>query len=82
MVPKIDSKVEIEITYFGNSLIGGFSQLRYSVGAKYPSELVEGGLVGWTMVSSVNHRVGPIGFRNIRFESDSEAIKNTRKLTL
>lgn len=36
--------------------------MRYSVGAKFPSELVEGGFVGWSM----NHTAGPIDFRNVR----------------
>lgn len=48
-------------------MVGGFSQLKYSAGAKFPSELVEGGFVGWNMVSSVNHTVGPIDFRHIRY---------------
>lgn len=47
-------------------MVGGFRQLKYSAGAKFPSELVEGGFVGWTMVSSVNHTVGPIDFRHVR----------------
>ncbi|CAO3653058.1 unnamed protein product [Mucor hiemalis] len=50
---------------------GGFSQLKYSAGAKFPSELVEGGFVGWNMVSSVNHTVGPIDFRHIRWKDNA-----------
>ncbi|KAG2207488.1 hypothetical protein INT47_004236 [Mucor saturninus] len=49
---------------------GGFSKLRYSAGAKYPSELVDGGFVGWSMLSSINHTVGPIDFRNARWKDN------------
>jgi hypothetical protein len=51
------------------NLVGGFSQLKYSAGAKFPSELADGGFVGWQMVSSAkdNTIVGPIEFRNIRY---------------
>ncbi|KAK4520458.1 uncharacterized protein ATC70_007970 [Mucor velutinosus] len=49
---------------------GGFQKLRYSTGAKYPSELVEGGFVGWTMVNSSNHTLGPIDFRDARWSEN------------
>ncbi|KAI8642213.1 hypothetical protein BD408DRAFT_416979 [Parasitella parasitica] len=49
---------------------GGFRKLRYSSGAKYSSELVEGGFTGWTMVSSNNQTIGPISFRNARWEDN------------
>jgi hypothetical protein len=29
---------------------------------------VEGGFVGWTMISSTDHTVGPIDFRKSRFD--------------
>ncbi|GAN06545.1 transmembrane protein [Mucor ambiguus] len=47
----------------------GFQKLRYSTGATYPSELVEGGFVGWTMISSNNHTLGPIDF-NVRWSEN------------
>lgn len=47
--------------------LGGFSQLKYSTGAKFPSELAEGGFVGWSMVNANNNTLGPIDFRNIRY---------------
>ncbi|KAI8992141.1 hypothetical protein BDF20DRAFT_832121 [Mycotypha africana] len=56
---------------FGADLLenyGGFSQLKYSTTAKFPSELVEGGFVGWsTVTADDNCVVGPLGFTNVRF---------------
>ncbi|KAL9547928.1 hypothetical protein PS6_006873 [Mucor atramentarius] len=49
---------------------GGFQKLRYSTSAKYPSELVEGGFVGWTMVNSNDHTLGPIDFKNARWSEN------------
>ncbi|KAL9541721.1 hypothetical protein MBANPS3_008961 [Mucor bainieri] len=48
---------------------GGFRKLKYSTGAKYPSELVEGGFVGWAMVNANNHTLGPIDF-NVRWSEN------------
>ncbi|CEP11011.1 hypothetical protein [Parasitella parasitica] len=49
---------------------GGFQKLRYSSGATYPSELVEGGFTGWMMVNSNNQTVGPKDFRNARWKEN------------
>ncbi|CAO0800828.1 unnamed protein product [Mucor circinelloides] len=51
---------------------GGFQKLRYSTGAKYPSELVEGGFVGWTMINSNDHTLGPIDFKNARWSENGK----------
>lgn len=49
--------------------VGGFRNLKYSASNKFPSELAEGGVVGWTNITSNNdNTVGPIDFSNIRWK--------------
>jgi hypothetical protein len=48
--------------------LGGFHSLKFQVGAKYPSELAEGGFVTWTNTNAVDNTVGPIDFPNVRYK--------------
>ncbi|KAL0084052.1 hypothetical protein F4703DRAFT_1858238 [Phycomyces blakesleeanus] len=50
---------------------GGFYRLPYSEQAKYPSELVEGGLVGWSSVEAIEGQVGPINFPHVRWQENT-----------
>ncbi|KAI9027606.1 hypothetical protein CLU79DRAFT_832973 [Phycomyces nitens] len=50
---------------------GGFYRLPYSEQARYPSELVDGGLVGWSSVEATDGQVGPIDFPHVRWHENT-----------
>jgi hypothetical protein len=48
---------------------GGFENLPYSEINKYPSELADGGFVGWKKITSnADGSVGPISYPEIRWD--------------
>ncbi|KAG2176323.1 hypothetical protein INT43_005557, partial [Umbelopsis isabellina] len=53
---------------------GGIHNISYSETARYPSELSDGGLVGWQMLESHGSTVGPLVFPSTRWSMNQLAL--------